>query len=237
GEPGAETYCAGVSKDVASYHSFLLSPIGGLWQDSEITRMDRPTKFDLKLKLFDFTYCDYALVIFAGHGFHSVQDNSTFIELRTGHDFDSKDLRLKVKQTLILDCCRQRVALLTEDRALREKLAKAGPVLHPDDCRKYYDERITSCADELVVMYACSVGQSAADDSRTGGVYSSNLLDASKGWTRESNIDTNSKYSILSVVSAHEKAVSLVERSRGGRQTPHIEKPRIDPYFPFCIVA
>ena len=237
GESGAENYCAGVLKDVTNYRSFLVSPIGGLWRESEIAEMNRPSTFDLKMKLFDLTSCDYALIIFSGHGYHSTTHDSTFVELRSGHEFDSADLRLNVKQTLILDCCRQRYPPVTEDRALLERLAKAAPVLHPERCREYYDGRIAECSDELIVTYACGVGQTAADDTQTGGVYSSNLVKASKAWTRTLNIDTTHQHQILSVVSAHEGAVPLVERARGNRQTPRIEKPRTGPYFPFCIVA
>jgi len=237
GESGSEDYCAGVHKDVANYQSFLTSPVGGLWYGSEITAMNRPSVAEVRTKMSELSTCDYALILFCGHGWYSTTLDSTCIELRDGEQIDSAELRLRsTSETLILDCCRRKGPFIPTVRALDEKLAKAGPTINPADCRKYYDKRIQECDGGLVVMYACSTGEFANDDSEKGGLYSYNLLSGSKGWARTSSIDTSTKADILSVVSAHEQAASLIQQA-GGRQTPHIEKPKTSPYFPFCIVA
>lgn len=237
GESGAENYCAGVLKDVVNYQSFLTSPIGGLWFGSEISAMNRPSAADVRSKMKELSNSDYALVMFCGHGWHSTAVGSTCIVLREGQEIDSAELRLtNTSQTLVLDCCRKKGPWTPTARVLDERLAKAMPRINPDDCRKYYDKRIEECDGGLVVMYACSIGEFANDDSEKGGLYSFNLLNGSKGWARSSTVDTSSKADILSVVGAHDQAATLIRES-GGRQTPHIEKPRTSPYFPFCIVA
>jgi hypothetical protein len=239
GEGGEENYCGGVAKDVANYRSFLLSAIGGAWQESEIAEMSRPSVAELRRKIGQLSSSDYALVVFAGHGYHDTGLDSTILELRRGEEVDSADLRAEIgKQTIILDCCRRKVpaTLLTEARDAL-KFAKTWPAINRAECRYYYDKRLAECPDELVVMYACAIDQLAGDDDQKGGIYSYSLLEASKAWASNSTTDTSRSFAILSVVSAHEKAVPLVQRARGGRQTPHIEKPRSDPYYPFCVVA
>lgn len=185
GETGEENYCGGVAKDVENYRAFFLNPIGGLWKESEILEMDRPAVAQVRLKIEDLQFRDYVLVIFVGHGWHSEERDSTILTLRKGQEIDSAELRLPAtKQTIILDCCRVRHPGVPEDRALLEMLAKRQPSLNPENCRRYYNEAIERCGDELVVTYGCGIGQRAADDSQKGGVYSYNLLDASKAWSR-----------------------------------------------------
>lgn len=238
GEEGEENYCTGVTRDVASYRSFLLSPTGGLWRESEIRGMNRPSCSELRTRVEALSNYDYALVIFSGHGWHSEDSDSTILCLRRGQEIDSTELRIfGTRQTLILDCCRVPERGLREDRVLLDMLAKAAPTLHPEDCRRYYDRELEKCADELIILYACGIGQTAADDAQMGGLYSHNLLRASSAWARSVDIDTSHEYITLSVVSAHEQAARAVERLRAGRQNPQIEKPRSSPYFPFCIVA
>jgi hypothetical protein len=238
GEDGAENYCKGVLRDVANYRSFLMGPTGGLWQGSEVVDMGRPSVADLRSAIAGWTAFDYVFVLFTGHGWYSTSINSTVLELRKGQEIDSTELRLASgKQTIVLDCCREKHAGLPTIVALSEKLARAAPTINPNDCRRLYEQRIQECASELVVMYASSIGQKAGDDAQRGGVYAHNLIDASLAWVENSTVDTSRKYDIFSVVQAHEAAIPRVARERGTRQTPTIEKPKSGPYYPFCIVA
>jgi hypothetical protein len=238
GEAGAENYCAGVLKDVQNYRSFLLSAIGGSWRESEIEEMSRPSAAEVRLKVTGLPASDYVLLIFSGHGWHSTYLDSTVLELRKGQEIDSAELRLaEARQTLILDCCREKHPGVPEVIELREMFAKAASRFDPEECRRYYNKRIRECSAELVVMYACSADQRAADNDQKGGVYSYALLETSKDWADNSMVDTSSSYRIRSVVEAHEATEPPIRRLRGTRQTPHIEKPRTGPYYPFCIVA
>lgn len=51
-----------------------------------------------------------------------------------------------------------------------EVLMKAAAIaqLSPSECRRYYDKRIEECDIGLVVMYACSINETAGDDSSKG---------------------------------------------------------------------
>ena len=234
GETGDEEWLGGVLKDVEHYRAFLLSSIGGLWRRSEVVEMSRPSAAAVRQEVKTLPTYDYVLVIFTGHGWYSTDLESTVLTLRRGQEIDSAELRLATaSQTLILDCCRRKHPGMPEVRSLIADMAKAAPAIHPDDCRKYYNRRIRECGSELVVMHACEAGEAAGDDSQKGGVYSYNLLRSSKAWAGTSPVDTSENYAILSVVQAHGATVPLVRQS----QTPHIEKPRTGPYYPFCVVA
>ena len=238
GEAGAENYCAGVNKDAENYRGFLLSPIGGYWQESEIKHLHRPTLVDVRQEIKTLPYYDYVVVVFSGHGWYSTTIRSTVLILRQGQEMDCAEFRAcNTKQTMIIDCCREESIGLPLQKAVKEGLARAATQLHPADCRLYYDKRVEECSNELVVTYACGISERSGDDSQRGGVYSYSLLDASIAWAQSLDIDTARFCQILAVPAAHDLAVPRVQRIRAGRQTPAIEKPRSGPYFPFCIVA
>lgn len=234
GEDGAENYCTGVLRDVENYRAFLESPNGGLWYSYEIEEMSRPSVFSVNQKIQALSAFDYVMVIFSGHGEYT---DTTMLELRAGQEIDSRALRLHTKrQSIILDCCRKKVPVIITDARLKE-VAKAAPLVNPKDCRKYYDKEIEQCAPGPVVLYSCDIDELSGDDSRTGGIYSYNLLKSSQNWANSLDKDTSNSYYTLSLVGAHNRAVPLVQTHRGGSQNPQIEKAREAPYYPFCIVA
>jgi hypothetical protein len=239
GEANAENYCEGVKRDVENFTSFLLSPNGGMWRASEIEKMDRPTKAAVRAKIATLKDSEYLQLIFCGHGYHSVSRDSTIVELRKGEEIDSVEFRgLAKKQTLILDCCRQRhpdIPTVMMDSMM--KAARSRPLINPAECRRLFNKKITDCSSGLVVLHSCDEDETAGDDSKRGGYYSSSLLRASKEWASEEEVDTSRQFQALSIVGAHRRAVPLVHTLSGGEQNPQIEKPRSDPYFPFCIVA
>jgi len=238
GKSGTESYLGGVTKDVENFRSFLLSPNGGLWREDEIIEMVRPSRTKVLKAIDEIIDCEYAFVAFSGHGWYSSFVDSTILELRDGEDIDSNDLRtVAPKQTLIIDCCRVVESAMPSFIMDSARIAKRAAQINPKSCRKYYNSRIEECAAGIVVMHSCAIGETSGDDARKGGYYTSNLLETSKDWARNSTTDTSENYSILSVDRAHDAAMSLVERYSGRRQNPYIEKPRTPKQFPFCIVA
>lgn len=239
GEPGAENYCEGVKRDVENYSSFLLSPNGGMWRASEIEKMDQPTKVAVRQKIASLKDSDYLQLIFCGHGFYSVRRNSTIVELRKGEEIDSIEFRgIAKKQTVILDCCREKhpdIPTTMMDSVM--KAARNRPLISPEECRKIFNQEIAACSSGLVVLHSCDEGETAGDDSKRGGYYSSSLVRVARKWAAEAIVDTSKEFKTLSIVGAHKDAIPLVLSLSGGIQNPQIEKPRSDPYFPFCIIA
>ncbi len=236
GEIGEENYCNGVNQDVSNYESFLISPIGCAGHKTEIRKLFRPSVLQVRQVLKQLSGIDYSLIIFTGHG-SALTPYSTILELRRKEELDSRELRNATKkQTIILDCCREPSDISIFFEKGIEKRAKAIAI-HPDRCRYYYDSQIEGCGNEVVVMYACSFGQKAYDNSAQGGIYSSYLIAGARWWSDGVEIGMNRSYSILSVVDAHEEADISTFKHTGYKQKPVIEKPRSGPYFPFCVVA
>jgi hypothetical protein len=239
GESGDESYCAGVLKDVVNYKSFLLSAIGGVWFDSEIDLLPRPSASDVRKKLNTLSSYDYSLIIFTGHGYHCTIRDSSILALSDKDEIDSDELiGASSKQTIILDCCRESYPTTRTMIMDAMKVAKSMPLLSPEDCRKFYNGRIHDCSVGVTVMYSCDVDELSGDDSRRGGYYSSSLIEVSEEWARRNGTDTSKYADILSVAQAHSSALPIVQTlARPREQNPQIKKTRTGPYFPFCIVA
>jgi hypothetical protein len=237
GEIGDKHYCEGVNKDVSLYETFLRSPLGGYWQGSEISVLRRPSKVQVRAAMRDVKQAEYSLVIFCGHGgMHSTR-GPTILHLREGEELNSEELAENTtKRTVILDCCREiaRPSVLAK-AALDEavKALRADPI----QCRLFYDSSIEKCPSGLVVLFGCSAGERAGDDSQRGGRYSFNLRDSTVEWADSLNIDITRESRDLSVVEAHERAARSVISGSGGTQHPVIQKPRSGKYFPFGVVA
>ena len=228
-----ENFLQGVAKDLENYKSFLKSPFGGAWREDEIVTLNDHGLVEVNRKLSDLKKADYSLAIFSGHGYVDRETKSTIVELKNGV-LNSNKLRFGApKHVLILDTCREivREKRLTLDEAMMEGMA---PSLDLQKCRYYYDKRIEECTSALVVLFACSEGETAMDTPR-GGRYSYTLISAARDWLKSRPTDT--KYVILSVVSAHNKVCKSVQQLTGHRQTPEIEKPRCEKYFPFAVIA
>jgi hypothetical protein len=238
GVVGAENYCEGVNKDVATYRAFLQSKVGGAWKPDEITVLKCPTLTEFRSGLLSLKNADYSFIVFSGHGEYLPSKDTTVLELRPGVDIDSGELSDGAKKrTVVLDCCRGVHVPLALDEAMMKALAKADSVEDKTESRKYYDKAISDCPESVVVLFGCSIRELAGDDDERGGVYSYNLIRSAETWARENDIDTDKEYSILSVVTAHEMAKLKVIQRRGTKQNPTIEKPRSGPYFPFGVVA
>jgi hypothetical protein len=200
--------------------------------------LQSPSKDSVINEIRALKSAEYSIVIFSGHGYHDGASNSTIVELSSSVSLDSKELKIGApKHTLILDCCRQVYTpkLMFED--LAKAMDKRAVQLSSDECRRYYDKHIADCANGIVTLYSCSVGESALDDASRGGVYLSSLLKVATQWLDQSSVDTSKNWNKLTVVGAHDRAELLVKQESGNRQNPNIQKPREEPYFPFAVIA
>lgn len=65
------------------------------------------------------------------------------------------------------------------------EFAKALMQLNPNECRRYYDQRVEECESTLIVMHACDINETAGDDSSKGGYYSYSLIKSTRRGIRE----------------------------------------------------
>ncbi|MFI4919726.1 MAG: caspase family protein, partial [Legionellales bacterium] len=189
GEKNNKHYCQGVNEDLKNYKSFLLSPLGGTWYEDEVDVLIQPSIPELRISLHLLRGHDYSLVIFTGHGYYSLEQDSTILEINKNDEIESEELMNKTdKQTVILDCCRKVERIVVSEE--REILRKAvGMELDPTTCRKCYDKKIEQCDRDIIVMYACDIDEKAIDRPE-GGLYSSSLLKSVQHWYQ--NISNNS---------------------------------------------
>ena len=234
GERTEEDYLEGVKKDVVRYQRFLKSALGGAWLDGEINVMLNPTLQGVLGKVRMLRSSDYSIVVFCGHGYHSEAAGETIVQLKPGVEMNSDALRTGGrKQTLVLDCCR----VISADVLVEGVQKREAPQLDDNECRTYYDKRLQECPHGLVVLFGCSMNETAGDSATNGGYYSSSFMNAAVKWLNTSSTDTSKEAAFLSVVAAHERAGDEVRRLSGNRQNPDIEKPRAGPYFPFAVIA
>jgi len=241
GSPDAKI--PGVKVDVENLKKFLLSPVGGLWYDSEITTLMTPQASTIRAEIGLMKRVDYSMIFFAGHGYHSNQRGNTILHINAREKMNSLELRIGAqKHSLILDCCRKRE---DEKRLLKSAMesmtfdSARQWTLSPAKCRRHFDQEISLCDGGIVAMNSCAVDETAGEDESSGGYYTSSLLDSANEWAKKTllNIDLSRSYSKCSTQACHETAARRVKLLSGGRQNPTFESPRAERKFPFAVVA
>ena len=233
----------GVKIDITNINSFLLSPIGGAWKESEIINLTNPTIEEVRNKISLLQLADYSFVFFAGHGYYLMHKDSTILNINATQELDSIELRKGApKHTLILDCCR----VLKDDRILKEAALESYSYDSAiqqkptkSECRKYFDEKIAKCSTGIVVMNSCALNETAGETQTQGGYYSSSLIKSAEKWADSKllSINLNKDYATYSTLECHTDAAKKVSNLSGNRQNPVFEGPRSDNKFPFAIVA
>ena len=201
----------GVKVDIIKYKKFFMSSYGGNWLESEIIERLNISKSDLvkELAVLKSLHLDYLILIFSGHG---GQERETVLELNPKEECISEsDLKLlAVRQLNIFDCCRSYATPLMESikGELKEKLFSTK------NTREKYEKKIMQAVPQQISLYACSIGE-AANDTRTGGVYSKYLIDSS--------ISDESEY--ITVAEAH-KIASILTTLDEPSQNPDAVLPK-----------
>ncbi len=227
-----ENYLPGVEVDLRSYQEFLMSPLGGSWTKAEVVALRNPTNAQIQVELNALRSVDYSFVLFGGHGYFDKGKSTTMIDINAYTSIDSKDLRAGARtHTLVIDCCRKVANIVL--KALAEELREIQR-LDPAACRRLFDEGLAAASGALTVLWGCSIGEGAGDDSANGGYYSGGLLEVAADWAKG---QSPTRPAMLSIVSVHDGAVPRVIQHSGGRQNPTIEKGRSGPYPPFAVVA
>ena len=233
----------GVNIDIKRLKEYLMSPIGGLWYNEEITTLVSPSATAVKNQINLLRLADYSLVFFAGHGYHSIERRRTILEINKNENLDSLELRIGApKHSLILDCCRKPVS---ERRFLKAHLESYAfdsvgvEKLNPSKCRIAFDNAISRCDNGLVVMNACAITEVADESDTDGGFYTSSLIDAGNEWAKYKLLTMNlvGRSETSSTQESHEAAAKQVKLLSGGRQNPSFEGPRSEKKFPFAVVA
>ncbi|AWB07518.1 hypothetical protein A6A40_21085 (plasmid) [Azospirillum humicireducens] len=236
-EKGAKGYLPGVEADIANYKEYLTSPLGGFWRKDEIITLRNPSGNQVRSSLDTLKSSDYSMTVFCGHGYHSSEDDSTFIQINSNDEMDGKELRTGAKRRVIIyDCCRE-LTYRTVVEAYERALKSEPPHLNAEECRYWYDQQIEKCPSAQFILNACAIDELSSEKSDRGGNYSSALLDSADKWWRASTKDTRTKYKIFTVSEAHRIASGIVSSESDYLQNPQIEMPRTEVNFPFAVIA
>lgn len=251
GKVGSENYCKGVYKDKENYISFFKSGFGGYYSDFEIRPFDKPSKAKVgeELSLLTRDDIEFSIIVFCGHGWYSTVSESNIFELNDNKEqIDSLELRTNVKKRIIIeDNCREPYSEYMTESLIKSFSAEAlfedyRRLINPEECKKYYNKKISECPEQLIIGQACRIGETAGDSSSTGGYYSSSLLKKTKDTVEDDlqSVNLTKSYKTYSFPSNHNLAVSVVQKRSGNKQNPQIEKPRYSDssnYLPFAVIA
>jgi Caspase domain len=225
----------GVEVDLERYRRFLGSLGGGAWEPSEIQVLRNPNRTHALQAVQAAQNFDYGFVVFSGHGYHGVGASlSETVVCLTGHDEARiSELFPRVRRSVVIaDCCRKEVTLAAN---VREQLlasaafANERRTIDRATARANFDAAVMQCEEGRIVLYACDVNQSAGDNTRTGGCFSSSLLSHAERWSENSRAGTS-----LDVRDAYNQA-RQVTNGINYPQNPQMEAGRRLSYYPLAV--
>lgn len=240
GSPADSSYLPGVRQDIDRYREFFKSDFGGAWEESEIESTNYNwTREGLrnKLLLLRMNGLDYALIVFAGHGF-AERNGNIYFELSPNQEVSLTEIESWLpyqKMLMIADSCQGYIEE-SLSRSLTESIrtfSSGGQFIDSRDTkRRRYNSRINQMVDKTkVFVSAVSVGECAEDTSK-GGLYSRTLMD-----TAELIIDRfdGSRKDWL-ICDIHSFAAEEVEKKSNNCQHPRLIIAGGDIYPPFLIL-
>ncbi|MES2659489.1 MAG: caspase family protein [Verrucomicrobiota bacterium] len=233
-----ESDLPGARVDINNWWNFLQSRLGGSWRSDQIHILNKPSLAELDCAL-NTSGDGYCFVAFSGHG------TEGSISLNDLHEFcPISRLKPKGKRgTVVIDSCRgispvKSVTFLGEARAtdvindaragryteFSEIVKKSDHALTASSADALFDEELRLSSEGIVTMYSCAKGQSAGEDPKAGGYYTSALMDAANRF-----LDADRKRSVLSTKEAHDHAASIVPAPQAPVYTPSYL------VFPFAV--
>jgi len=171
----------GVKKDLNDWKNFLVSPVGGAWDEfNEIVPfMNKPKALLLGYIQKIKQRFDFAIVVYSGHGAYNKQ---TILEINKKEKIEETDLlHIAPKQISIFDCCRALTERSTSLFEGRNFYSINGISYNLEDIRQAYEQKIMQATEQQVCLYACSIGETALD-TEEGGLYTQTLLKEAKSF-------------------------------------------------------
>lgn len=168
GNPQDENYSPATKDALDRWEVFFRSPIGGYWQDEEITRFGEERSIDpdslrrLMIPL-NTVQCQYSIIVFCGHGCCTT-DGKEAIQLpipdAKNHQLLPTDELLAVglshvRRTVILDACRSLIPF-SSSQLFEQRQYSSIYSIDGDECRKYYDYLIMQASPHVEILYSTS---------------------------------------------------------------------------------
>lgn len=239
GERNSNSFLPGVSQDINRYNAFFRSDFGGAWENSEIENRNfgwtaAGLRHTLCLRKLD--RLDYALLVFAGHGY-AERNGEVYFELSPGHEIslsDIKSLLSEQKMLMIADSCQGYLdAEFSKPLTESIRVFSEGGRIHDsrNTMRDRYNLHIERMhGREKAFASAVSLGECAKDTS-IGGLYSRNLLDLA-----ELAIESVPGSGIIPMNTIHSDVRERVSRITHYEQNPNLTLDMGENYPPFVVL-
>lgn len=216
----------GVKIDLFKWKRFLKSAKGGAWMSDEIHTIMNPRKNELLRYINGLRRTheyDFAIVVYSGHGgYHK----GTILEINEREETIKEDdlLFIAPRQISVFDCCR---SLVDGNESINESQIRGfsnnGINAKIQAIRNAYNQRIMQAIAQQICLYACSIGETAIDDSENGALYIQTLLQEARQFPREEDFRTAEKI--------HQYASELTFRK--GLMKGHTQHPTAN--LPKCL--
>jgi hypothetical protein len=234
GSPGPKNslnYLKGVDTDLHHFADFLKSPLGGSWENHEITELSNCPSQNL-IELFQSTNTDFLLVYFSGQGQQNLKE--TIIAINDKESISISELISLIKAPkalIIIDCCRKSIKEEYSSFSGPEYLS-FNSLLDQPNTRDRYLQIISESAPGIAIAYSCSVGEMSSE-TKLGTDYTYSLLKTALEW-----YDNQTNESVLSINSANDLAHQHLKSKSNFNQHPQIRTTKDQAEnlnFPFAI--
>ena len=168
-----------------TYSNFFQLPVGGAYYPSEIIYLKEPSYKYLE-NLLDNEVLDFGILVFIGHG--AYQNNNQIFQLNSTEIIKAGQFTLRSnKQIIILESCRVFIEnVMTVDLSDKIPAFENGGIfrlaLTEEQSREIYDSHIKRCEPEIMICYACNIGEEAYNY-----IFSTHLLQHAMNWHLDSS--------------------------------------------------
>lgn len=221
----------GARVDVEAWKSFLSSPMGGAWEDSEIWVLRTPTIESLTSILALFSNYEYILLAFSGHGYHlrGGRIDETRICLKGKKELSVGSLNNGVpKMTIVVDACRE-VHLLEKKEFIAafaaDELRSRMVGLDRVSYRNRYNDQIKIAPAGVEILYSCDLNE-AANETSNGGIFTQSLIRVGEDYKERGGILTVDRAFLLAKHYVTYKYPQQHPIFEGGRRITH---------YPFAV--
>lgn len=224
GIPDRPKYLPGVEFDIQNLYSFLLSPMGGAWQDNEILVLRNPDRETVKVIVANII-ADYSLIYFSGHGYFK---NHTYVGVSDGNISIRELQTICPRQMIIVDACRSFVPSQLSGFIGEQALTFPSSLTH-QNARAQYDYYLGMSDLGIIEYYSCAPGE-ASRDSEAGGIFTLSLLESAINW-----VNTFGPHSILPINGAYYLTNHHLENNFITNQHPQMYGEKRQNWFPFAL--
>jgi hypothetical protein len=178
GPENGTDFLHGVSNDPLNMKRFLKSRNGGAWRENEITILSFAHYTAIKDRL-DFTYEDFRLTYFSGHGFIDQASGNNCLLFQDGWVYDTDLINPYIlKQSIICDSCRNFVDL-GKISGIEKEQEEWRNASGDDIVRELFDKWIMESPNGIQIFHAVASGLIAWDTS-SGGLFTNRLIQAAQ---------------------------------------------------------